>query len=285
MHIDAGVMSIDAGIGIKARGGSRVSFIISEIALANDGLGIGTRLTTGAANSYSGNILYARDDASGTLFETGVDGDVFNIQGGSFIVNTLYDLGVNSTLSAFATEGSGAAVADASALVNLSLAGNGQQTISRDIVTQTLIEHVDGVEATETIIDFGTMTTQDFDIVAGEVEVLSVMSQVSTNLEIHLIKTGAQDAELGCWLEASADGVVWVAIADSLRREVVNQNGASNFVADFSFNVPLPVGGKFRIVATNLGADTLSIEAPPSITTANGGATGFAKTIRLVKIR
>lgn len=158
------------------------------------------------------------------------------------------------------------------------------QTLTRSGDTQTLAIH-NGLAATETVIDFGTVTTPDFAVTAAGVEVLREMSHVACSIEIHLVKVGAQDAEFDFWLEASADGVAWIAIDDSLRREVIDKDGSSNVVADFSFNVDLAAGGRFRIVATNNGANTLSIQAPGSITTANGGATGFAKTLRLVKIR
>jgi hypothetical protein len=159
-----------------------------------------------------------------------------------------------------------------------------RQAIARSIVTQTLLIH-NGTEATETVVNFGDEETDDWKIVGGVVEIKTITEEVSCSIEIHLEKAGAQDAEFDCWLEASADGLVWSAIDLSLRREVIDKDGASNVVADFSFNFPLPVGGMFRIVATNNGANTLSMEKPADIVTANGGANGFAKTIRLVKIK
>jgi len=124
VHIDAGVMSIDAGIGIKAKNGSRVSFIVSEVQLLNGGLGIGTRTAGGGANFFSGNILYAKDDGSGVFVEAKVAGDIINIQAGSIIVDTLYDMGANTTLNIFATEATGTVIKNATATVNSTLAGD-----------------------------------------------------------------------------------------------------------------------------------------------------------------
>ncbi len=283
-HLDAGVISVTGGIGIKAKNGSRVSFDVKELQLLSSGVGLGTQTAGGDANSFSGNILYAKDDGTGVLIETKVDGDTINIQGGSFDVNTLYDLGVNSTLNVFSNESTGNRIADPTAEINATVSGAGNQTITRSSSSQLLPLH-DGTIATEAVIDFGTMTTKDFDIAAGVIEVLTEMSQVSCSIEIHLNKVGAQIAEFNCWLEASADGVVFIAIDESLRREVIDKDGSTNFVADFSFNVLLPVGSVFRMVATNSGFNTLTMQSPPAIVTANGGANGFAKTLRLVKIR
>jgi len=124
MHIDAGVLSIDAGTGIKAKNGSRVSFVVSEIQLLNGGLGIGTRASGGGANFFSGNILYAKDDGSGVFVEAKVSGDTMNIQAGSIIVDTLYDMGAGATLNVFATEAVGDINKNATATINATLAGN-----------------------------------------------------------------------------------------------------------------------------------------------------------------
>lgn len=117
-HLDAGVLSVDAGIGIKAKNGSRVSFIVSEVQLLNGGTGIGTQVSGGDPNLFSGNVLYARDDGSGVLLKSKVAGDIINIQGGSFIVDTLFDMGANSTLNVFATEATGSVIEDPTATVN-----------------------------------------------------------------------------------------------------------------------------------------------------------------------
>lgn len=162
--------------------------------------------------------------------------------------------------------------------------GANGQAIARSLVTQTLLIH-NGLEATETVINFGDEETDDWKIVGGVVEVKTVIEEVACGIEIHLIKVGAQNAEFDCWLEASADGVAWTAIDESLRREVIDKDGSTTVLADFSFNVSLPLGGMFRIIATNNGANTLSMQKPSDIVTANGGATGFAKKIRLVKIK
>lgn len=122
-HLDAGVISIDGGIGIKAKNGSRVSFIVSEIQLLNGGIGFGTQIAGGDPNFFSGNILYAKDDGTGIFVQSKVSGDIINLQGGSFIVDTLYDIDDNSVLNVFATEAAGAIIAEPLAIINATLAG------------------------------------------------------------------------------------------------------------------------------------------------------------------
>jgi hypothetical protein len=123
MHVDAGVISVDGGIGVKAKNGSRISFVISELQLLNGGAGIGTQVAGGDPNFFSGNILYAKDDGSGTFIQSKVSGDIINIQGGSFIVDKLYDIDDGSTLNVFATEAVGDVVSEPLAIINATLAG------------------------------------------------------------------------------------------------------------------------------------------------------------------
>jgi len=158
------------------------------------------------------------------------------------------------------------------------------QVITRSITTQALPIH-NGTEATEIVINFGSVESGDFSVVDGVVEALVAMTQVDVLIQIHLTKTGAQIAGFDCWLEESADGVVWTAIDETLRREIIEKDGDSDVIADFSFNSPLTVGDMFRIVATNSGANTLSMAKPSDIVTANGGANGASKILKLVKIR
>jgi hypothetical protein len=250
--------------------------------LSSGGIGIGTREAGGDPNFFSGNLLYAKDDGTGVLLESRVTGDVINIQGGSLIVDTLYDMDAGATLNLFATEAIGAVIVDPAATVNVTVAGQHSQVIARSVDAQTLLQH-DGTEATETVVNFGSAESEDFSIVDGVVEILTTMQQIGATIEIHLNKVGASDAEFDVWIEASGDGITWVAIDESLRRDVIDKDGSSNFISDFSFNVALPVGGMFRVVATNNGANTLSMEKPADIVTANGGANGFSKKINLIK--
>lgn len=166
MHIDAGVISIDAGIGIKAKNGSRVSFIISEVQLLNGGLGIGTRTAGGGANFFSGNVLYAKDDGTGVLLEAKVSGDVINIQAGSLIVDTLYDMGANTTLNIFSTEAAGSVTANATATVNSTVAGKAAEVgylVYSDLATaSTQIVHTGGVDTILTNDELGAQTQKTF---------------------------------------------------------------------------------------------------------------------------
>lgn len=125
LHIEAGVISVDEGIGIKARNGSRVSFIVSEFALTNGAIAVGTRTVGGDANSFSGNVLYAKDDGTCVLLESRVSGDVISIQGGSFDVNTAFDIGAGAELNLFATELKGIRIKDPTSIINVTEANVG----------------------------------------------------------------------------------------------------------------------------------------------------------------
>lgn len=144
VHIDAGVLDVDAGVGIKAKNGARVSFIIPEILLKNGALGIGTRTAGGDPNFTSGIISEAIDtDNTCTLVEAKVTGDVINIQGGSFTANTLYNMGAGTTLNIFATEATGSTTADPEAVINSTLAGGLPFTITTtDLLIESSIKDV-----------------------------------------------------------------------------------------------------------------------------------------------
>lgn len=128
-HLDVAVLTVDAGVGIKAKNGSRVSFTVAEVQLSNGGTGLGTRVAGGSPNEFSGNILSGKDDGTGTLIETRVSGDTINIQGGTFDVDTLFDLGANSTLNAFVNQSSGARIADPTALIHVMKSSGGGTSI------------------------------------------------------------------------------------------------------------------------------------------------------------
>ena len=142
MHLDAVAMTVDAGTGIKAKSGSRVSFIVSEVQLINGGLGIGTRTAGGGANFFSGNVLYAKDDGSGILLESKVTGDIINIQAGSLLVDTLYDMGADTTLNLFANEISGTLIKDDDATVNSTVSGISNFNSTTDIIVDRVLEAV-----------------------------------------------------------------------------------------------------------------------------------------------
>jgi hypothetical protein len=166
-HLDVGVLAVDAGIGIKAKNGSRVSFDVKELLLSGGGLGIGTRTSDGSPNSFSGNILYALDeDNTGTLLEARVAGDVINIQAGSLIANTLYDMGAGTTLNAFANVATGARVADATATINSTVSGNnltGGFIVYNDLATTgTPINHIGGATTILTNDELGPQTLKTY---------------------------------------------------------------------------------------------------------------------------
>lgn len=125
-HIDVGVIAVDAGVGIKAKNGARVSFVMADLQLSNGALGLGTRVAGGGPNFTSGSIAYAIDtDNTCTLVESQVSGDVINIQSGSLITNTLYDMGAGTTLNLFANEVGGSTIADPTATVNTTVSSTG----------------------------------------------------------------------------------------------------------------------------------------------------------------
>jgi len=283
MHIDVGVISVNAGIGIKAKNGSRVSFIISEVQLLNGGTGIGTQVAGGDPNFFSGNILYARDDGTGIFIKSKVAGDIINIQGGSFIADTLFDMGANTTLNAFATEADGGRIADPTATINVTNANSGSRlTVSRGFLTQPLSIH-DGLAGTETTLDFGTLNDGIFDLNAGIVEVLVDVRTVQVLTETHITKTmGGSDSEFSAWVETSDDGgSTWSPFPDSLRVEVVSKDGGSVVISELTLNAPIAAGGMFRIRATNTGAAALSVLPPNDLTVSTGTASGFATKVTL----
>lgn len=126
IHIDAGVILVDGSgsYGIKTRNESRVSFIISEVELSNGAIAFGTSNVFDGANFISGNVLYVKDDDTCTAIESVVNGDVINIQGGSVLVNTLYNITATSTLNAFFNEATGIETSDPSATINVTRSGS-----------------------------------------------------------------------------------------------------------------------------------------------------------------
>jgi len=96
----------------------------------------------GDPNFFSGEVLYAKDDGTGILIEANVVGDVINMQGGSFIVNTLYDMGANTTLNVFSTESDGAIVSDPTATINGTLAGVSTFNPTTGIVIDRVLEAI-----------------------------------------------------------------------------------------------------------------------------------------------
>lgn len=282
-HLDVGVITVDAGIGIKAKNGSRVSFIISEVQLLNGGLGIGTKTAGGSPNFFSGNVLYAKDDGTGTLLEAKVSGDVLNIQGGSFIVNELFDMGANTTLNIFSTESSGTFTIDPTATVNVTKAGSDSKlTTSLGFLTQALSIH-DGTAGTETTIDFGTFNDGVYDLANGVVEVLQDIQNVQVLTETHVTKTlGGSDSVFSAWVELSSDGgSTWTPFPDSLRVEVMAKDGGSVVISELSLGSPIAAGGMFRIRATNTGSAAISVLAPNDLTVSTGTADGFATKVTL----
>lgn len=119
IFVKAGALVIDGGIGIKAKNGSAIAFEIGEVSLSNGGIGIGTQVAGGSPNTFIGKLLHAVDDGTGVLLRTKVDGDSINIEGGVLEVDTLFDLGLNTTLNAFTEIATGTRTADASATVNV----------------------------------------------------------------------------------------------------------------------------------------------------------------------
>jgi hypothetical protein len=282
MHLDAGVVSVTAGVGIKAKNGSRVSFTVAEVQLIGGGTGVGTRVAGGDPNFFSGEILYAKDDGSGVFIEANVIGDVINIQGGSFIVNTLYDLGANTTLNVFVTEAFGSVNADPTATVNSINANSiSKLTVSLGLTTQPLAIH-DGTAGTETTVDFGTFNDGIYDLSAGVIEVLVDIKSVQVLVETHVEKTsGASPSIFSAWVETSSDNVTWLPFPESLRVEVIAKDGATIIISELSLSTPLETGSMFRIRATNTGASAISVLAPADLVVSTGTVDAFATKVTL----
>lgn len=154
-------ITVDGGEGLLAKNGSRLAFTVQFMSLSNSADGITTKTVGGAANSFYGNILRVEDDGTCCLIKTKVDGDNLHIQGGSFIVNELYNLGINSTLNIFVNESVGAKVADPTAQVNI-LNVSGDSNLEGDLNVEgvltgpslsTTVQNVSGVSATQVLTD------------------------------------------------------------------------------------------------------------------------------------
>lgn len=117
--ISVGQAIINEGFGVKAKNGSEVAFVVGELILTNGARGLGTQVAGGAPNLFVGSVLRASDDGTCTLIKTKVDGDIVEIQGGSFDVDELYDLAPNSVLNAHFNTALGARNADPTATVNV----------------------------------------------------------------------------------------------------------------------------------------------------------------------
>ena len=112
-------LNVDAGVGIKAQSGAQIVFSVGSISLTNSGIGFGGRTSGGLSNKLIGLVQDATDDGTGILVNTRVPGDVVNIQGGTFNVNTLYDIGATGTLNMYASECTGAEIEDPTATTNV----------------------------------------------------------------------------------------------------------------------------------------------------------------------
>jgi hypothetical protein len=282
-YIDAGVITVDGGIAIKAKNGSRMSADVKELQLLSGGTGLGTQTAGGDANEFIIDILNARDDGTGVLIETKVDGDKVNIKGGSFIVNTLYDLGVNSTLNAFVNESSGARIADPTAAIHVVKANSTSRlTTSKGFLNQPLSIH-DGLAGTETTLDFGTFNDGIYNLANGEITILQDIQSVQVLTETHVTKTlGGSDSEFSAWVEISSDGgSIWAPFPDSLRVEVISKDGGSVVISELTLGEPLSAGGMFRIRATNTGAAAISVLPPTDLVVSTGTADGFATKVTL----
>lgn len=123
--ISVGQVIINQGFGVKAKNGSEVAFNVGELILTNGARGLGTQVAGGSPNLFVGSVLRATDDGTCTLIKTKVEGDIVEIQGGSFNVNELYDLAPSSVLNAHFNTANGARNADPTAIVNvLNTSGN-----------------------------------------------------------------------------------------------------------------------------------------------------------------
>ena len=155
--------------------------------------------------------------------------------------------------------------------------------VTRGLTTQAIPQH-NGLEATETVIDFGTDEAGVIDIDAGVVTFTKTVSGISGNMELHVSRTGGgQASEFVHWVELSLDGgSTWIAQPNTLRRELIPSDGNRIINTDLSSDLPIPAGFKLRIVASNDSAfGTLSIQPPVTLTTSKGSIAGFASKLNL----
>lgn len=119
LGVTVGTVLCNAGSSFIVRAGSTLVFDVQYMNLSNSGRGFLTSTTGGTGNVINGNILLVDDDGTGRFIRTVVTGDVVDIQGGSFMVNSLYDMGLNSSLNIFAHKTTGTRLAVATAQINI----------------------------------------------------------------------------------------------------------------------------------------------------------------------
>ncbi len=202
---------------------------------------------------------------------TGIDNDQDHL--GIFTGNTITD---NTDIKSALQE-----VETALEIVTASTAKG--VVVSRGLTTQAIPQH-DGLEATETVLDFGTDQAGVIDITGSLITITQAVQSISGNMEIHVSRTGGgQASEFVHWIELSIDGGSnWIAQPDSLRRELIPSDGNRIINTDISADRLLPAGFLLRIVATNDSSfGTLSVETPATIATSKGTIAGFATKINI----
>lgn len=156
---------------------------------------------------------------------------------------------------------------------------------SYGVTSQGLIPH-DTTESTETVINFGSATSNFVNIVDGVVEVLEETVETRCNAEIHWDRSGGGVSQLAVWMEASFDGgVSYDIVGSSLRRQEIPNNGEGVSVYDFSIVYPMPAGLKYKFVATQVGAGILTMQAPNDLVTSKGTVTGYPCKLSILKVR
>lgn len=137
-----------------------------------------------------------------------------------------------------------------------------------------------GDETGELVLDFGTGSNSDIDVVNGVVEVLNASVRGTTAVTLSFEKTGGGGAhEISVWFEVSADsGATWTTVANSARTFEIAPDGQGSHEILFGSDQMTPAGNLFRIKLSDVtgGAGSINIAKPADIVGFRGTVTGFA---------
>ena len=137
-----------------------------------------------------------------------------------------------------------------------------------------------GDESGEMVLNFGTASNADLDVVAGVVEVLNGSSKTISSVTISFTKTGGGGShEIAVWLEVSVDSqVTWTPVANSARDFEIAPDGQGSHEILFSEDALTPTGAFFRMKISDItdGAGQVNIAKPVAKTGFRGAISGFA---------
>lgn len=137
-----------------------------------------------------------------------------------------------------------------------------------------------GDETGELVVNFGTGSNNDLNIVAGEVEVLNAGTKAITNVTLSFTKTGGGGSHtIKAWLETSLDaGATWNTVLNSARDFEIASDGQGTNEIIFSEDQLTPDGARFRMKISDItgGTGSINIAKPVDVVGLRGTISGFA---------